>query len=554
LGCGKPVYFLRIRPVQFPCRTETCYGYALNGFETSAGLPRFSCGLLESTASPSFGARMSSDIYAVRFVLDGHIHEAHGERRTTTVLDYLREKLQRTGTKEGCAEGDCGACVVLVGDLAADEKRIEWRPVNSCMQMLPALDGKAVKTIESLKRADGSLHPAQAAMVECHGSQCGFCTPGFVMSMAALAEQNACPSRGEVNDALAGNLCRCTGYKPIIDATMKACAAPASARSLQSATELALLKDIARPKAPAYNLEGELIINPVVRTRKGSEFVSPATAVELSAYLAEYPAATLIAGSTEFGLAVNKRFERPQQIAYIGAVAELRRVQTTVTHWRIGAAVPLEDLMPLLKPELPAFAEVLRRFGSTPIRSTATLGGNIANGSPIGDSMPCLLALGATLVIRKRGPKGACVTRQVALENFYTGQKKNVLQPGEYIETIELPRPQGRSFYAHKISKRFDQDISATCAAISYRLEGGVLRDVRLAYNGLTPFPARAPKLEAVLEGNQPQAVSAAALDAAIAASFTARDGLRATWVYRALVARNLVLRFVQPELQAEEA
>ena len=493
---------------------------------------------------------MSNDIYAVRFVLDGQIHQARGERRTTTVLDYLREKLQRTGTKEGCAEGDCGACVVLIGDLAADQQSIAWKPVNSCMQMLPALDGKAVKTVESLQRADGTLHPAQEAMARCHGTQCGFCTPGFVMSIAALAEHRPQPTRIEITDALAGNLCRCTGYRPIIEATQAACAAPAAERSLQDARELALLKDIARPRQPTYNMEGELVIQPVVRTRKGSEFVSPSTATELSAYLAEHPDAYLLAGSTEFGLAVNKRFERPAFIAYVGGVAELRAVSTSAKAWRIGAAVPLDDVLALVAPELPDFAEVLRRFGSVPIRATATLGGNIANGSPIGDSMPCLMALGTTLQLRRRNARGKDEVRTVALDSFYTGQKKTVLQPGEFIESIDIPRPAGRAFRAHKISKRFDQDISATCCAMSWRVDAeGRLREVRLAYNGLTPFPARAPKLEAVLEGQLPQQVSADALDAAIAASFTARDGLRATWAYRSLVARNLVLRFVQPEL-----
>jgi xanthine dehydrogenase small subunit len=495
---------------------------------------------------------MSSDFYAVRFVLDGQVHHAQGERRTTTVLDYLRDKLHRTGTKEGCAEGDCGACVVLVGEPDASGQAIEWKPINSCMQMLPTLDGKAVKTVESLKKPDGTLHPVQDAMVACHGSQCGFCTPGIVMSLAAFGEKNATPTRQQINDALSGNLCRCTGYRPIVDAAVQACAAPAAARSLQDTHELALLKEIARPTRPTYNLDGEMVVQPVVRTRKGSEFVSPATLAELSAYLAEHPEAYVLAGSTEFGLAVNKRHERPPYIAYVGGVAELKRIDETAADWRIGAAVPLDRVMATVARDLPDFAEVLRRFGSPPIRSTATLGGNIANGSPIGDSMPCLLALGATLVLRRRGNKGKDETRRIKLEDFYLGLKRNVLQPGEYIEAIEVPRPGSRQFKAHKISKRFEQDISATCAAMSWKLEAGTLKDVRLAYNGLTPFPARAKKIEAVLEGRAPDEVTADALDEAIAQSFTARDGLRATWAYRSLVARNLVLRFVQRALQAE--
>jgi len=288
-------------------------------------------------------------------------------------------------------------------------------------------------------------------------------------------------------------------------------------------------------------------VQPVLRTRKGNEFVSPATVAEVADYLIKHPQTTLLAGSTEIGLQVNKQFTRPEHIMYLGNVAELRRVVDQAKSWRIGAMVSLETVLDLVQGAYPDFAEVLRRFGSPPIRSTATLAGNIANGSPIGDSMPCLMALGATLVLR-RGDK----TRVVALDQFYTGQKKNVLQSGEFIEAIELPKPQpDQVFRAHKVSKRFEQDISATCAAISYRWNGGKLSDVRLAYNGLAPSPCRAPQLEAVLQGKTPEQVQAADLDAAIAASFTARDGLRATWAYRSLVARNLVLDFIaQPTPQ----
>ena len=483
----------------------------------------------------------------VRVVIDGRIAEAQGLRRTTTVLDFLREHQHRTGTKEGCAEGDCGACVVLVGELAADGQRVNYIPVNSCLQLLPSVDGKSIKTVESLKKPDGTLHPVQQAMVDCHGSQCGFCTPGFVMSLAGLMQTNACPNRRQVNDALQGNLCRCTGYRPIVDAALAAAQAVQANSALgqfDDAADVAALRQIRRDALPTYSLDGELLVQPVVRTRKGHLFLSPATVAEVASALAEHPDATLLAGSTEIGLKVNKQFFRPDVIVYLGGVAELREVATSASSWRIGAAVPLEEVMTLLRAELPDFAEVLRRFGSPPIRSTATLAGNIANGSPIGDSMPCLMALGATLTLRL-GTK----TRSVALDAFYTGLKQHVMRPGEFIEAVELPRPKaGTVFRAHKISKRFDQDISATCAAISYRLDGGVLRQVRLAYNGVSPYPARAPQLEAVLEGKRPEDVTAQALDAAIAASFPARDGLRATWTYRALVARNLVLRFIGHE------
>jgi xanthine dehydrogenase small subunit len=489
---------------------------------------------------------MSEATNTVRFVLDGKIVEAQGKRRTTTVLDYLREELHRTGTKEGCAEGDCGACVVLVGELNGAGTAVNYVPSNSCMQLLPSLDGKSIKTVESLKRSDGTLHPIQQGMVDCFGSQCGFCTPGIVMSLTGLVQTNACPNRAQINDALSGNLCRCTGYKPIIDATIAACQRPAAELKIEDSADIALLKAIARDKEPTVGLDGQIITQPVVRTKKGSEFVSPTTVDEVAAYLVKHPQATLLAGSTEIGLQVNKQFVRPEHIVYVGNVPELKAVKDGKDAWSIGGATPLAVVETLVAKAYPDFTEVIRRFGSPPIRSTATLAGNIANGSPIGDTMPCLMALGATLVLRA-GDK----TRKVALDAFYTGMKKSLLQPGEFIVSIELPKPKaGEVFRAHKISKRFDQDISATVAAMRYELSNGKLKNVQLAYNGMAPSPCRAPKIEAVLEGKAPQDVRAADIDAAITASFPARDGLRATWAYRSLVARNLVMQFVEESLE----
>ncbi|MEN9831723.1 MAG: 4-hydroxybenzoyl-CoA reductase subunit gamma [Pseudomonadota bacterium] len=393
---------------------------------------------------------MSQVTNTVRFVLDGKVVEAQGERRTTTVLDYLREQLHRTGTKEGCAEGDCGACVVMVGSLNASGQGVDYVPVNSCIQLLPTLDGKSVKTVESLKKPDGTLHPVQQAMVNCHGSQCGFCTPGIVMSLVNLVQVNQSPKRQDVSDALSGNLCRCTGYAPILDAAAKACSNK-SALKLDDAADLPLLKEIQRSSTPTLSLEGDIIVQPVVRTRKGNEFVSPATLAEVADYLVKHPTSTLLAGSTEVGLQVNKQYSRPDHIVYLGNVTELKQVKDTPQAWHIGAVVSLTEVETLVTKVYPDFAEVLRRFGSPPIRSTATLAGNIANGSPIGDTMPCLMALGATLTLRRSDK-----TRTVSLDKFYTGLKQTVLQAGEFIEAVVLPKPQaGQVFRAHKVSKRF---------------------------------------------------------------------------------------------------
>ena len=472
-----------------------------------------------------------------RFVLDGAIVEARGEHHTTTVLDFLREQLHRTGTKEGCAEGDCGACVVLVGELDASGTAVRYESVNSCLQLLPTLHGKSVKTVESLRRADGKQHPVQQAMAEGHGTQCGYCTPGIVMSLTGMLQTVSSPTRSEIHDALSGNLCRCTGYKPIVAAALKAAQAPRDQLVLDDKAELELLLEI----------RGASEHDGVLRTPLGKEFFVPRTVAALASYLMQYPQATILAGSTEIGLQVNKQFLQPDRIVYLGQVQELRQAQDMGGFWRIGAQVSLAAIKTLVSDAYPDFAEVLRRFGSPPIRSVATLAGNIANGSPIGDCMPCLLALSASLQLR-RGE----TTRAVPVDKFYTGQKKNVLQEGEFIAAVDLPKPGlGEVFRAHKVSKRFDQDISATCCAMSYRLIDGKFADVRVAYNGLAPSPCRAPALEAVILGRSPEGVSAAELDEAIARSFTARDGLRASWVYRSLLARNLVLQFVEEASRA---
>jgi xanthine dehydrogenase small subunit len=316
----------------------------------------------------------------------------------------------------------------------------------------------------------------------------------------------------------------------------------AGVTKIEDAADVALLKEIQRPTEATIGLDGQTVIQPVLRTKKGNEFVAPATTAEVAEYLLAHPKATLLAGSTEIGLQVNKQFSRPDHIVYLGNVAELKTVKETATSWTIGAAVSLTAVETLVSTAYPDFAEVLRRFGSPPIRSTATLAGNIANGSPIGDSMPCLMALEAELILRKGE-----ATRKVSINGFYTGMKASVLQSGEFIEAVVLPKTlSSKTFRAHKVSKRFDQDISATCCAMSFELKAGKFVNVKIAYNGLSPYPMRATKIEAAIEGKSIDQITADSIDDAIAASFTARDGLRATWAYRSLVARNLVMQFLE--------
>jgi len=491
---------------------------------------------------------------AIQFYFRGEVQQVEAISPTRTVLQYLREDCHHTGTKEGCAEGDCGACTVVVGELDSldGKERLQLRTVNSCIQFLPTLDGKALFTVEDLAQiqalqtlkdthspvinalsahaASKTLHPIQQAMVDHHASQCGFCTPGFVMSLWAMYEnQTHAPTRTEATEHISGNLCRCTGYRPILDAAIAAYDLPRV--TLEREPIISTLKALEALPALSYHIAGQ-------------RFFAPRTRAELAALRIEYPQARLLAGSTDVGLWITKQGRQLSDVIYLGHVTDLKKIDHQDAYIEIGAMVSLTDAFAELSHLDTGWTELARRFASEPIKNAGTLGGNVANGSPIGDSMPCLMALGATLVLR-RGDK----TRTVALDQFYTGQKQNVLQPGEFIEAIECPKPvAGQVFRAHKVSKRFEQDISATCAAISYQLQGGKLAGVKLAYNGLAPAPCRAPKLEAVLEGKAPQDVKAADLDAAIAASFTARDGLRATWAYRSLVARNLVLEFIEEQ------
>ncbi len=297
--------------------------------------------------------------------------------------------------------------------LDAGGTTVKYQSVNSCLQLLPTLHGKSVKTVESLRRADGKQHPVQQAMAEGHGTQCGFCTSGIVMSLTGMLQTASNPTRSEIHDALSGNLCRCTGYKPIVEAALKAAQAPREQLVLDDNAELELLLEIRRASGD----------DAVLRTPLGKEFFAPRTVAALAAYLVQYPQAKILAGSTEIGLQVNKQFLQPDRIVYLGQAQELRQTQDMGEFWRIGAQVSLTTIKTLVRDAYPDFAEVLRRFGSPPIRATATLAGNIANGSPIGDGMPCLLALGATLQLR-RGE----TTRALPVDKFYTGQKQNVLR------------------------------------------------------------------------------------------------------------------------------
>ncbi len=473
---------------------------------------------------------------AVRFLLNGQKHVVETTTTTTTLLNYLREELQHTGSKEGCAEGDCGACTVVIADSHDDELR--FRSVNSCIQFLPTLDGKAIYTVEGLKSENGALHPVQQAMVDCHGSQCGFCTPGFVMSLFSLFKNQQQADRNEIDDALAGNLCRCTGYRPIIDAASRMYELADEPGSKESnplyvpgpgGDTSTLLKDLEsiRPQN-------------TLRLESNGFFFAPLTLEDFSQIYLDNPGATILAGGTDVGLWVTKQYRELDTILYIGNVEELKTTSVSDGQIIIGAAVNLADAFSLIHEHYPELEEIARRFASPPIRNSGTLCGNIANGSPIGDSMPALISLGASLRLR-RGDQ----TRTCALDEFYLDYQVKDLQEGEYVEAVCIPLPgEQDTFRSYKISKRFDQDISAVCLAVKLELVNNQVEDIRICYGGMAAIPKRASHCEKALV-KQPWNESS--LDRALpnlARDFQPLSDMRASADYRAMVAANLLRRF----------
>jgi xanthine dehydrogenase small subunit len=477
---------------------------------------------------------------AIRYLLDGEVRTVSGVEPTRTVLQHLREDLGRTGTKEGCAEGDCGACTVVLAEL--DGRRVRYRAINSCIQFVPTLDGRALVTVESLKdRATGALHPVQRALADGHGSQCGFCTPGFVMSLFALYKSTKSPDRVGINDALAGNLCRCTGYRPIVDAgqamyTLGA-AVPAADQTWISASARSRSTAAAKSEAElAVQLRGLKRRRGLVLPHASGTFHSPRSADELADVRERLPEARMLAGGTDVGLWVTKQHRSLGDVIYVGNAADLQEVAVADGHLDIGAAVSLTDAFAPLEQQYPELREVFRRFASPPIRNAGTLAGNVANGSPIGDSMPPLIALGARVVLREGGARR---------EDLYLAYQQTALQPGEFVERVRVPvRPPALEFATYKISKRFDQDISAVCAAFALTVEGGTIRSARVAFGGMAATPKRAARCEAALAGQAWNQATCERAAAALAGDFTPLTDMRASAGYRATVAQNLLRKF----------
>lgn len=452
----------------------------------------------------------------IRFLLDGEVRDLSDIDPTLTVLNLLRYHLRRTGTKEGCAEGDCGACTVVLGELEAG--RVRFRAVNACILFAPMLDGRALFTVESLGR-EGALHPVQQAMVDLHGSQCGFCTPGFVMSLYAVQREGGPTDTASLKDALAGNLCRCTGYGPIL----------AAGQAMGEAPEV----DITAALTAIQPTEG------LALEHKDRRFFAPRSADELAAVLEANADATVLAGGTDVGLWVTKQQRVLPTVVSLNDCADLKAIEELGDAVRVGAGVRYADAHPALAKLHPEFGELLRRLGGLQVRNLGTVCGNLANGSPIGDMPPALIAAGATLVLRKGSAR-----REMPLEDYFLAYGKQDRQPGEFVEAVVVPKlSDGRIFKIAKLSKRFDQDISAVCMGLSVGVEAGRVTDARIAFGGMAATPKRAAACEAALTGQPWTYATVEAAAAALAQDFTPITDMRASAAYRLEAAQNMVRR-----------
>jgi xanthine dehydrogenase small subunit len=461
---------------------------------------------------------------SIKFLYRGAVVELADVDPNETLLDYLRLRRGARGTKEGCSEGDCGACTVALGTL--HDGAVSYEPVNSCIQLLGMIDGKELIAVEDLSDEDGRLHPVQDALLRFHGSQCGYCTPGIVMSLFTLYHSGEVADRPAVNDWLAGNLCRCTGYRPIVDAARDVCAGTPSDRF--SARRAATAKHLA-----ALNDGEDVSIGDDT-----AFFAAPASIDALADLYARHPDATLVSGATDVGLWITKQLRVLPKIIHLGRVAGFSDIRETDTGYHIGAGATYtqaERVMAELDPDL---TELLRRIGAKQVRAAGTLGGNIANGSPIGDTPPALIALGAELHLR-RGK----ITRSMPLEDFFIDYGRQDISPGEFVAGIDVPRlGKNEIFRCYKIAKRFDQDISALLGAFKFKLEGGRIAEACIAYGGMAATPKRAGAAEIALTGRKlsDERDWVAACEA-LADDFQPIDDMRASAGYRLRTARALL-------------
>jgi len=461
----------------------------------------------------------------VCFLLNDELVTIENLDPNLTVLNYLREIRFKPGTKEGCASGDCGACTVVLAELDGENlDGLHYKSINSCITFVGSLHGKQLITVEDLKQGK-KLHPVQQTIVDNHGTQCGFCTPGFVMSSFALHKHNQSPNRAEVLEALAGNLCRCTGYRSIIEAAITSSLGDDDdvfAKNYQ--TTVAQLTEL--KKRPAPRLTGN-----------HHDFVAPKNIDELAYELKSEPESTLVAGGTDLALSVTQSLATVDKLVYVGNVEELTTLEETDTEIVIGSAVPYSRFIDILHHHYPELGEMIERIGSKQVRNTGTLGGNIGNASPIGDMPPALIALGATITLHKNGSE-----RTILVEDYFVDYKKTLLEPSEFIKSVHVPKPtEGQVLKLYKISKRFDDDISAVLAAFFIEQKDQKVSNVRMAFGGMAAIPKRAPNTEAKLLGKSWSQSTISEAKEALETDFQPITDVRASDKYRIRVAQNLI-------------
>jgi xanthine dehydrogenase small subunit len=466
----------------------------------------------------------------VLFYVNGRRQEVRGGRAFRPLSEFLREELGLPGTKVVCAEGDCGSCTVLLGRVTSDSEgglRLDYRPITSCIQYVAQLDATHVITVEGLEY-DGELNPVQKAMVEHHGAQCGFCTPGIVTAMCGVFDKSAEPSRCEVQRGLVGNLCRCTGYDSIL-----AAATHVDGTAMRPLDKLYPEKELLRELKRAAT--ESMAVHDEERT-----IYKPVTLKEAVSRRGAHKQAVILAGGTDLGVVWNKKKGRPVDLIYIGDLTELRLNRVVDGVWSIGAIVPLADLECEAAKHLRAYAAMLERFGSPPIKNAGTLGGNLVNGSPIGDTIPALMVLNAEAEI-----VGTDGSRRVNLNDFYAGYRRTVMKPDELLAAVHVPLPKDDEVLAcYKISKRRDLDISSFTAAMWMRVDGDVIGAVRIAYGGVAATVVRLPQTEASLMGQRLSEATWRAAGKIARSEIKPISDVRGSAEYRATLAANILVKF----------
>ena len=463
---------------------------------------------------------MTSDI--IKFILNDRIQEIHNPDPNETILNYIRLKLKKTGTKEGCAEGGCGACTIVIGELKKDN--IIYKAINSCIAFTPSLEGKQLLVIEDLMLKDGSLHPVQSAMVNYHGSQCGFCTPGFVMSLFSMYKNNSSYDVKTIEESISGNLCRCTGYRSIIDAGKSLNRKQSDQFKINKRKTIGLLKKI-RTKSISIN-------------NKNKKYFAPRTINELKKIIKKYPNLDFLSGGTDMSLIVTKQKKNLDNIIYLNSIDELNYIKEKNKYIEIGATTPLRKFELFIKKHYLDFNTILKRYGSVQIRNVATMAGNIATASPIGDSLPLLLSLDASIVVESFNKKNILL-----LKDFFISYRKTKLKKGQFISSIRIPIFKKNIFKAYKVSKRIDDDISSVCASSNLAIVNKKIKSIKIAYGGMAPIPKRAICCEKMLLNSNFSEDIILKAQKSLEKDFQPINDMRASKDYRMEIAKNLLMK-----------